>query len=336
MRTRASIFIIGPTLLGLALSTSGIAHAHFTLMSPPAADTSTGGGKGAPPCGPLTPASNIVTKVQGGHPLTVSVMETVPHPGFYRIALSMNSRTELPVDNVVYDSANKVLSPTGTPPGVSAKADFQATPVFPVLADNLWPHQGTAVMSFTTSLMLPNVTCAKCTLQVIEFMAQHGPNPGGAYFYHHCADLEITADPALPGPDAGVTDARPDVAGNPTGGTTGGNTGGAGGGSIGGSTGTGGGAGGEIMASTGGAVGTGGASTGGASTSGGANGTGGAATTGSSSGGHIGTGGAAPAVSGGSSSSGGCMIASRGIGNATGSLALVGLGLLFLARRRRR
>src|SRR3989442_8886625 len=26
-------------------------------------------------------------------------------------------------------------------------------------------------------------------------MAEHGANVGGGYFYHHCADLQITADP---------------------------------------------------------------------------------------------------------------------------------------------
>ena len=112
----------------LTLAFSSAAQAHFNLMMPPPASTSTGGGKGAPPCGPLTPASNVVTAIQGGHPLAVRVMEFVPHPGFYRLALSMNSRSELPVDNVVYDGQGKVLPPSGTPSGMSAKADFQAAP----------------------------------------------------------------------------------------------------------------------------------------------------------------------------------------------------------------
>jgi hypothetical protein len=32
-------------------------------------------------------------------------------------------------------------------------------------------------------------------------MAQHGANPGGGFYYHHCADLQITADPKLPPAD---------------------------------------------------------------------------------------------------------------------------------------
>jgi hypothetical protein len=29
-------------------------------------------------------------------------------------------------------------------------------------------------------------------------MAEHGYNNPGGYFYHHCAALQITADPAKP------------------------------------------------------------------------------------------------------------------------------------------
>ncbi len=29
-------------------------------------------------------------------------------------------------------------------------------------------------------------------------MAEHGRNPDGDFSYHHCAELQITADPAKP------------------------------------------------------------------------------------------------------------------------------------------
>jgi len=32
-------------------------------------------------------------------------------------------------------------------------------------------------------------------LQIEEFMAEHGYNRDGGYFYHHCAVLQITPDP---------------------------------------------------------------------------------------------------------------------------------------------
>jgi hypothetical protein len=160
-------------------------EAHFNLVMPPPADSATDGGKGAPPCGPTT-ASNVVTSVQGGHAITLAVDETVLHPGWYRVALSINSRSELPADPMVTVSG-----------GNSTNAAYETTPVFPVLADHLFNHtSGTTPIHYSMSLTLPNVTCTKCTLQVIEFMNMHGANPGGGYFYHHCADLKITADPA--------------------------------------------------------------------------------------------------------------------------------------------
>jgi hypothetical protein len=35
-------------------------------------------------------------------------------------------------------------------------------------------------------------------LQVIEFMAAHGRNKDGDYTYHHCAELQIRANPNKP------------------------------------------------------------------------------------------------------------------------------------------
>ena len=297
------------------LAISGAAQAHFNLTMPPPASTDTVGGKGAPPCGPLTPASNTVTPIQGGHPLAVRVMEFVPHTGFYRLALSINSRSELPVDNVVYDAMGKVLPPSGTPRGNSARADFQATPKFPVLADNLWPHQGTAAMAFQTEVMIPNITCAKCTLQVIEYMNGHPFNDGGGYFYHHCADLKITADPALPpfdpaggGAEGGTADASGDVAAPkdasveaPSAGT------GGSGGSVGGSGGS----------------GSGGSGSGGAVSTGGTPGSGGAT-------GTTGTGGKS---TGGGGGGGGCSLAGQGD---VAAAPLLVVALLLVSRRRHR
>jgi len=68
----------------LILSPS-VAEAHFTLVQPTSWLATDNGGKGAPPCGEGTP-SNVVTKVQGGHSLPIKLIETVIHPGHYRIA----------------------------------------------------------------------------------------------------------------------------------------------------------------------------------------------------------------------------------------------------------
>lgn len=170
---------------------SRFTEAHFTLVQPPSCWTIDDGGKGSPPCGEGTP-SNIVTKVQGGHPITIKLVEFVVHPGHYRVALAVNSRAELPPDPDVIADAS----------GLSLGASIQNPPKIPVLADGLFVHTSVPDNGvWQADIMLPNINCARCTLQVIEFMADHGPNVGGGYFYHHCADLQITADPNAPPPD---------------------------------------------------------------------------------------------------------------------------------------
>jgi hypothetical protein len=37
------------------------------------------------------------------------------------------------------------------------------------------------------------MTCANCTLQVIEFMSNHPLNAPGGRFYHYCATVAISA-----------------------------------------------------------------------------------------------------------------------------------------------
>src|SRR5450756_2701274 len=89
---------------GLVLLALAVAHAHFALLQPPSALSTEDGGKGAPPCAE-GPDSNVVTDVQGGHPMAIRLSEFVFHPGHYRFALSVNSRAELPADpNVVEEN----------------------------------------------------------------------------------------------------------------------------------------------------------------------------------------------------------------------------------------
>ena len=165
------------------------APAHFILVTPPSSLQTENGGKGAPPCGEGID-SNVITRVQGGHPLPIRITEFVFHPGHYRFALSVNSRAELLPDPDVLESD-----------GISVSAPIQNPPKIPVLADGLFVHTDPPAADWQTNLTLPNLNCEKCTLQVIEFMAEHGANPGGGFYYHHCADLQITADPSLPAAD---------------------------------------------------------------------------------------------------------------------------------------
>ena len=174
-----------------------VADGHFRLLEPQSwiAENQLGDPQKLGPCGGTsadagTP-TNAVTNAQGGHNLHIKLQETVFHPGHYRIALAVNSRSELPPDPEVTTRDTEK-----GPRSVSAKID--STPNPPVLADGLWQHTAKATEPFETDIQLPNINCPTCTLQIAEFMAEHGYNKDGGYTYHHCAVLNIKADPAKP------------------------------------------------------------------------------------------------------------------------------------------
>lgn len=186
--------ILTATVLGAA---PAALDAHFILLEPVSwlQVDQRGDPQKLAPCGgttanPGTP-SDVVTSLQGGQTIRLRVQETIYHPGHYRVALAVNSRTELPPDPTVVTR--------DTPKGEwSVSAAIQDPPQVPVLADGLFPHTTRPTAPFEADLALPNINCEKCTLQVIQFMAEHGRNRDGDFSYHHCADLKITADASKP------------------------------------------------------------------------------------------------------------------------------------------
>ena len=78
------------------------------------------------PCGGTT--ANPITPAKGGSKLHIKLMETIYHPGHYRISLAVNSTSELPVDPEVATRDSE-----GRPWSVSAKID--PSPSAPVLVD---------------------------------------------------------------------------------------------------------------------------------------------------------------------------------------------------------
>lgn len=299
----------------------GVANAHFQLIAP--ANWMVQSADGSPqktgPCGNEAPqtASNVITPYHPGDTVTFQLEETVFHPGHYRVALAVNSPSELPPEPTV--TAGSTACGTVV---------IQQNPAFPILADGMLPHTQpfTAQQSFQVKLPT-NVTCTACTLQIIEFMSSHG----APCFYHHCAKISIqdsTVDGGTGTADSGVDAARD---------STGGTGGAAGSGNTGGGAGTAGGTGGSGGAgNTGGGAGSGG-TTGG---SGGTGATGGSAGSGA-------TTGAGGAVSGGAAGQGGstgsaletsgcnCSMARATGQSLTSTSALFALALVGLGRRRR-
>ena len=183
----------------VAAAAAPMVSAHFKLLAPASwiVEDMRGDPQKAGPCGgtiadPGTP-TNAVTKVQGGQKLHIEIEETIYHPGHYRIALAVKDISELPAD------PETVTRETERGPwSVSAKIDPDPKP--PVLVDGLFQHTTRPEPGsfFETKLKIPNINCESCTLQVIQWMAEHGLNKDGDFSYHHCATLKITANPALP------------------------------------------------------------------------------------------------------------------------------------------
>jgi hypothetical protein len=187
----------------LMLGTAPVfADGHFKLLEPSSriVEDQRGDPQKLGPCGGTSAdagtMTGIVNQAVGGSKLHVKVQETVYHPGFYRVALAVKSLEELPPDPVA------VTRETEKGPW-SVSAAIQSAPQKPVLADGLFSHRtrpaaGTTMDPHETDVQLPNINCEKCTLQIVQFMEEHGYNKDGGYTYHHCADIKITADPAKP------------------------------------------------------------------------------------------------------------------------------------------
>ena len=186
-------------LLGAAAAAglAPFANAHFRLLEPGSwiEENQLGDPQKLGPCGgtssdPGKPTDKVTT-VQGGDRIKVRIQETVYHPGFYRVALAVTSREELPKDPEakVENRANGPWSIAGS---------IQYPPVPPVLADGLFQHIGRFDKEQETEVEMPNISCSKCILQVVQFMASHGLNKDGGYTYHHCAVLQIRLDPNKP------------------------------------------------------------------------------------------------------------------------------------------
>jgi Lytic polysaccharide mono-oxygenase, cellulose-degrading len=343
-------------LMGAALVlVAPAAQAHFDLLTPASwsvDNQNTGAPEKLGPCGnegtPVLARDDagqpIVTVVQEGATLTVTIDEVVPHPGHYRISLSTDwadagdtLQSGFPADPMVSvgktNSGTMVCAPglmsnCGSVP-IVAQTPVQVPGVGWILADNVFEHCAAFTKPQTTQITLPpGVTCKECVIQVLEFMSDHGLNTPGGCFYHHCANVSISGDAG----SAGMS-----------GGTASGASSGAASGVSSGTVASG------AIAGTGSAAGTG-ATTGAAATTGSAT-TGSLATTGAGS-----TGSAAGAVVGGSgtatgaSTSGtaggggmtappptaktGCSISPRG---ASFGAALAGLALAMgMIRRKRR
>src|ERR1041384_5363207 len=148
------------------------------------------------PCGPqgdpVHPRTSVYTYAPG-QTITLSVKETIAHPGYFRIAfqrdgdnLYIDPQSIDPLDSQRSVSGSGCVSdrfggqrilpcpkcmPGTTPADLCGTTDFMNTRDVNtniVLMDNLDPHiQAPANPIHTWQVTLPNIECANCTLQVI-------------------------------------------------------------------------------------------------------------------------------------------------------------------------
>jgi len=166
------------------------ARAHFVLESPACVSEQNflGDPQKSAPCGLADPGNppvetGLVTHVQSGTTLDITIRETIFHPGHYRVLLAP-SADALPDDPVV--------TPGATPCGSTVIDD---TPELPLLADGLLVHTSALSGPQTMTVTIPaDFTCDSCVLQVAEFMSDHDLNVPGGCWYHHCATLKVTVE----------------------------------------------------------------------------------------------------------------------------------------------
>jgi MYXO-CTERM domain-containing protein len=175
-------------MAALTATAAATADAHFRLEAPPAATMQDG--QGSPqktaPCGPngAGAPTGAVTTYQAGSTITITIDETIFHPGHYRVALAVNDPSELPAAPPV----------TPSPSDECASTVIQDPPVFPVLADGELAHSNKFAGPQSFEVTLPSdVICDNCTLQVLEYMSSHG----APCFYYHCATIAIQEDPVM-------------------------------------------------------------------------------------------------------------------------------------------
>jgi hypothetical protein len=207
-----------PLLAALPLLLSaGVAQAHFKLTKPASwiVESDLGDPQKAGPCGPEGSGGMMtdeITTVEAGSMLEVEYVETIHHPGWFRISLDQD-RSKF--EDIEFPSAS------------NCNYDMSTVPEEPhgnVLADGLAKDEnlGGSNRTFKEMIKIPDTPCEKCTLQVIQVMADAIHSPPGCIYYH-CADLKIVA---AAGGSAGAA-APSGAAGAASGGSGGSSAGGA-------------------------------------------------------------------------------------------------------------
>jgi hypothetical protein len=214
--------LMSAAALCLVCSSTNAVHAHFKLLTPASwvNEDSSGGPQKGSPCGvggaddvQPVPMSGKITEYHAGEEIEVTWVDTVAHPGHFRIALAEN-RADLKdpaIKQDSYCSYDEDMVPKEASGNVLADG---------VAYRSRMGFSGQAGMMFSQKVTLPNKPCDKCTLQVMQIMENDIQSISNCY-YHHCADIKILpAEGGEGGPSAAGSSAVGASAGSSAAGTS--------------------------------------------------------------------------------------------------------------------
>ncbi len=163
--------------------------AHIKLTAPESFQVAdfTGSPQKLEPCGGEGEATYAVTTVEAGSQLTVSWKETIYHPGHFRLSIAQRA-DEFSTPEAVLDRGGNNC----------ASAPIESNPAYPTLVDGLFTHTSAGSGEWSTTVTVPDMSCDRCVLQLLQFMSEHAP----PCYYYQCAHLKIV--PPDSGEELGV------------------------------------------------------------------------------------------------------------------------------------
>jgi hypothetical protein len=182
------------TLLGIVLWASApLAHAHISLEQGGTHNSRYGDDEiKAGPCGRANGMRGTnVYMYRPGETINITVVETIPHPGYFRIAFDQDGHDGFVVPAGTEGTNGNCSGDANCGPG---KADYCSNET--VLLDNLSQHApGLPGTRYTFTVTLPNVECQSCTLQVIQMMNDlnvHRAAYPADDIYYQCIDIVLS------------------------------------------------------------------------------------------------------------------------------------------------
>lgn len=179
--------------------TVSTASAHIDLSSP--TPRIPGDNNKVSPCGGGAWGDSGSITYAPGDVVTLQFNETVPHPGYFRVAIGLNGDADLPLlpedDFELFKSIYNDDPPPATPAEVVGPVQ-EGNLI--ILRDYHLPHGPyecpTDTMdgpscAYSVEVTIPEINCAQCTLQLVQMMAEAGRVYPDSGYYYHCVDITV-------------------------------------------------------------------------------------------------------------------------------------------------